>query len=517
MTSADGDEETSTSRRRLLQAGGIAALALGAAGFGGSPGSIPGGSNTTEAETPTPTPVPADQRAIEYGETVQGTVDEGDDRDPEHDGLAEPVSASASAGDRIAVEAASQAFDARLVVTGPDGTLIDQSAIDERAQLELRLPTDGEYTIWVGSRDGSATGEYTLSLRQTGERADGEAIQYGTRTTGTVTGQHTDPVFGNVATPLDFEGSEGDEILALVVSDDLDPFLLLVGPDGSTVDVTENDGTNTTRIETVLPADGGYRLWVGTHDSARLGEYELTVEQTGTYAGGENLDTIAYGETREGEIDRSDRRDPVRYGVAEPVTFEGNRNDWIQLDLAAEAVDTHLVLVDEQGTAVATDDDSGAGTNSRIETVLPDDGIYTAWAGTYSGDDTGAYELSLAKHGAVPGSTRNLRAVQPGTWAVGYVDGDDPSDPVRGGVAEPVALTGGTDDALRVVMGTDAFDSFLVLVGPDGSVVGTDDSPAAEASELTATLPSDGEYTVWAGSYSGSATGVYTLAVEQTG
>jgi hypothetical protein len=103
---------------------------------------------------------------------------------------------------------------------------------------------------------------------------------------------------------------------------------------------------------------------------------------------------ISYGETV-GEILTSS--DP-----AHAWQFEGSAGDSvsIQMDAVADpdfvSLDTLLVLEYEDGTTLAEDDDGGEGTNSRIENFeLPADGSYVIIATSYSGDDSGRYELRL--------------------------------------------------------------------------------------------------------------------------
>jgi hypothetical protein len=57
--------------------------------------------------------------------------------------------------------------------------------------------------------------------------------------------------------------------------------------------------------------------------------------------------------------------------------------------------DTYLVLTDENDEFVAEDDDGGPGLNSLLDIELDEDIVYTIWAGSFSGEATGDYELDL--------------------------------------------------------------------------------------------------------------------------
>ncbi|MEL6352874.1 MAG: serine protease, partial [Cyanobacteria bacterium J06627_28] len=60
------------------------------------------------------------------------------------------------------------------------------------------------------------------------------------------------------------------------------------------------------------------------------------------------------------------------------------------------------------------------------------------------------------------------------------------------------------------------FDPFLVLMGPDGSVVGYNDDTGTSSlnSAMTVTLPSNGRYRVIANAFDSSGRGRFTLNVE---
>jgi hypothetical protein len=53
------------------------------------------------------------------------------------------------------------------------------------------------------------------------------------------------------------------------------------------------------------------------------------------------------------------------------------------------------MLVGPEGTVLAENDDDGDSSDSRIETRLTATGTHTIWSGSYDGDETGAYTLTL--------------------------------------------------------------------------------------------------------------------------
>jgi len=104
---------------------------------------------------------------------------------------------------------------------------------------------------------------------------------------------------------------------------------------------------------------------------------------------------MAYGDEVEGEITDESPEDPIYDDLAEPHPFQGSNNDDVEIAMDSEDFDTYLVVTDEDEDLVAEDDDGGPGFNSEMEFELPDDGVYTIWAGSFSGEGTGDYELEL--------------------------------------------------------------------------------------------------------------------------
>jgi serine protease Do len=104
---------------------------------------------------------------------------------------------------------------------------------------------------------------------------------------------------------------------------------------------------------------------------------------------------LTNGDTIEGTITTSSPSDPIDDDLAEPHYFRGSAGDRVEIDMTSEDFDTYLVLVGPSGDEVAQDDDGGTDLNSSLITRLPQNGEYTIWAGSFSGDATGSYNLSL--------------------------------------------------------------------------------------------------------------------------
>jgi hypothetical protein len=100
---------------------------------------------------------------------------------------------------------------------------------------------------------------------------------------------------------------------------------------------------------------------------------------------------IMRGQTVAGRLSLSDARLPDN-SVYQAWTLVGRRGERVQVDVMSSDFDAYLILQDAAGVKLATDDDSGGGTNARLIFTLPADGAYRIIA-TYHQGSFGAYTL----------------------------------------------------------------------------------------------------------------------------
>lgn len=114
------------------------------------------------------------------------------------------------------------------------------------------------------------------------------------------------------------------------------------------------------------------------------------------------LMTIACGQTVAGNLTNDDC--PLDDGsLIDFYTFSGQNGQTVTINMTSNAFDTFLFLLDPTPTVVATDDDGGQGTNSRI--VFPLDQTSSDWAigaNSFDAGQTGPYTLSLQCSGNNP-------------------------------------------------------------------------------------------------------------------
>lgn len=277
-------------------------------------------------------------------------------------------------------------------------------------------------------------------------------------------------------------------------------------------DIETNSGPTRRRFLTGLGAVG---VTVGL--SGCVG----TLYDVAEYAGSKSADEsdLAYGDTVGGTITEDGPEDPKYGDLTATHTFEGSEGDTVEITLSSEAFDTYLILTGPGEDVVAEDDDGGAEFNSKLVIALPEDGVYTIWVGSYSGESTGEYTLSLTETEGVADGSDTSALEEPtisyGEEIRGRIATDGARDPEYGDRTDRQAFDGNAGDTVEISMTADEFDTYLILTGPDGTelVAEDDDGGSGTNSTIVTDLPADGVYTIWAGSYSGTDTGEYTLSV----
>ena len=205
-------------------------------------------------------------------------------------------------------------------------------------------------------------------------------------------------------------------------------------------------------------------------------------------------------------------------------TFQGSEGQQVIIEMSSSDLDAYLILLGPDGTSVAQDDDGGGGTNSRLITTLPTNGTYTVLANTYSAGETGDYSLRAATTSARPGTiaqTPTPRTARPNSQGVilqeqGVLGPNSQVLQQDGSLYQEHQFQGRRGQQVTILMESREFDTYLLLVGPDGQLIDQNDDAASGStnSQLTVSLPSDGTYTVVANAYDSDGRGRYTITVR---
>lgn len=226
-------------------------------------------------------------------------------------------------------------------------------------------------------------------------------------------------------------GRRGQRVELVLTSDDFDPYLLVTGPGGYTMSNDDGEGLNLgSRLTLELPADGQYRVSATSFAAGAMGAYTIRAQQASANARIDSLPDAApirIGAALQGDLGQRDDRVGDKYRDLYRLT--ARRGERVRINLTSSEFDTVLTLQMPDGTML-TNDDHGeeTGTNSRLETVLAEDGEYLVGVTSFADGDTGKYRLALERqngdprHANVRGGARVLAV------AVGVSDYERMSD-----------------------------------------------------------------------------------------
>ncbi len=211
------------------------------------------------------------------------------------------------------------------------------------------------------------------------------------------------------------QGRQGERVDLRLLSDAFDPYLVVNGPGGFSMsnDDEEGQSENTnSRLVLQLPADGTYRVSVTSFRAGETGAYRI---QASTPAANvavsrpQPATPIRIGQTVNGSLARGDGQ--LASGeYQDQYRFSARRGDRVRIEMTgANDLDTYLMLRRPDGSQDANDDAEYNGEqslNSRIDTVLAEDGDYVIVATTYRPNTTGGYRLSLQQSPGLPRQAR---------------------------------------------------------------------------------------------------------------
>jgi hypothetical protein len=194
---------------------------------------------------------------------------------------------SGTQGQKAKILLSSAAFDAYLILVDPDGRVVedDDTAGERNAFIERELSTSGTYTIQATTEAGGQRGDYTLFVSSC---FTVKPIRPG-QISGSLTSVDCEVAGRKSKAELFFFNARAGQRVTIAMnksneSPSLDPFLILVGPEGTIKE--DDDGGNdlNARIDNLgLPSNGTYVIWATSADAydpktnKGTGKYTLTL------------------------------------------------------------------------------------------------------------------------------------------------------------------------------------------------------------------------------------------------
>lgn len=533
--------------------------------------------------------------AFRAGETISGDLPLSARRLPGR-GRFQSYRFNGRAGERIVVHMNSERFDPYLDLALVRGSSLSVIGSDDdggegiNARLVATLPENGTYMLVASALSADSargTGAYTLSRGACDEACaadDGTPAVRSPRLPALAlrAERRSIPADGVVQDSLSladarrssgaafhafaFEAASGRTLRVSLQSVEFDPYLILLRLEGDSLrqlhtDDDGGEGTNSL-VEWRIEEPGTYVIVAASYSGASTGSYILHVAQGSASDGAAFAGTVTAAGARAqlgpalaarhrelpvgtaipGEFSPRASRLPGK-GRFQAFRFTGRANDRVVITMESRDTDPYVYLASVDGDAVrivGTDDDGGAGVNSRLVATLPATGEYLVVATAYASSDTAqaaSYTITLApcddacaaeaveeSSGTSDQDASRLilaaprRAIQPGVPARSALAVGDAtlSD---GSYFHAYSLEAVAGSVLRASMESSAFDTFLYLyrVADDSLVrVAVDDDGGEDTNSLIEwTVDTTGSYILVANALARDSRGEYTLTVSR--
>jgi serine protease Do len=201
-------------------------------------------------------------------------------------------------------------------------------------------------------------------------------------------------------------------------------------------------------------------------------------------------------------------------------TFDGRAGQRVTLEMTSQEIDPFLILLNPRGRDVAQDNDSGGGSSARIVATLPATGRYTVIANSSQAGESGAYSLrAFAGNAAGNAAGGGIDPGPQGTMNVTIQSVLGPGAsvlPSDGSLYRMTSFTGRAGQTVTITLESPDFDTYLVLVSPDGKVFKENNNASNNTTDsaITATLPRSGVYRVIVNASDRDGRGRYTLTIR---
>ena len=188
-----------------------------------------------------------------------------------------------------------------------------------------------------------------------------------------------------------FEGKAGQQITIEMKSQEIDPYLILLGPNQR--EIAQDDdgaGSKNARITVRLPADGTYTLLANSYQARQSGAYTLELKASATTSPSRAI------LQEEGALVAGGPVLPSDNSLYREYTFEGRSGQSVAISIESREFDPYVALFAPNGRLVAENDDASDSTkNAFLSVTLPATGRYRVIVNAYDASGRGRYTLTV--------------------------------------------------------------------------------------------------------------------------
>ncbi|MBD2103843.1 trypsin-like peptidase domain-containing protein [Leptolyngbya sp. FACHB-261] len=199
---------------------------------------------------------------------------------------------------------------------------------------------------------------------------------------------------GSPYDPIEFSARAGERLDVTLSSDQFDPYLTLLGPNGDEIAADDDSGSeNNARLSVILVKDGQYRLLCNSFSATAKGKYHVGL----TLRAAEPSVQPLQPQSADFKGDLSLQDGLLSSGqLFDAYAFNGRRGQLLEASLRAGKLDTYLRLVGPDGNVLAENDDfSKRNAGSLLAAELPKTGPYTLLVSTLEPIAQGSYHLQV--------------------------------------------------------------------------------------------------------------------------
>ena len=185
-----------------------------------------------------------------------------------------------------------------------------------------------------------------------------------------------------------FEGVIGERVTIELSSEEFNPYLIVLSPDGENIAQDDDSaGGTSSRVEFSLPADGIYTVLANTVSAGEKGSYTLQAATSG-------ISPVLLEE--EGSLDTNSQTLESDGSFYEEHSFSGQAGQTVTISLESQDFDPFLIVVGPNDQVLGQNDDASPRTlNALLTLTLPTTGTYRIIANAYDRTGRGTYVVTV--------------------------------------------------------------------------------------------------------------------------
>lgn len=196
-----------------------------------------------------------------------------------------------------------------------------------------------------------------------------------------------------------FQGRAGQRVRLEMASNAIDPYLILLGPNGEEVAQDDDSGSNQNALITAtLPRNGTYLIIANSSEAGQTGPYQIRASLGGTPAAANpanppNRSSVVLQQS--GVLGRGSRTLPDGT-LYQTYSFQARAGQAVTISLNSSDFDPYLILVDSRDRKIAENDDiTNRNQNARIQVTLRQGGTYRVIVNSATRGGQGRFVLTV--------------------------------------------------------------------------------------------------------------------------